>query len=93
MVQWTAGLHGCEVGGFQLVVPLGRSVGVVDQHQRRFVLQADRLPLHGLFILLHEDIGEIAEQGLGEREPGKNVPGGGEVDPTLLLTDRRDRRA
>ncbi|CAE6715881.1 hypothetical protein NSPZN2_11445 [Nitrospira defluvii] len=89
MVQRCSGLHRSQVGGFQLVVPLGRGVGVVDQHQCRFVFQSHRLPLHCLFVLLHENIGEIPEQGLGEREPGKDVPGGGKIDPALLLPHRR----
>ena len=37
MVEWFPSLHRYEVCGFQLVVPLRRRIGVVDEHQGRFV--------------------------------------------------------
>ena len=43
-----------QVSSFQLEVPLGGTVGVIDQHEMRIVLQAFRLLLHGPAILLHE---------------------------------------
>ena len=93
MVEWLSGLHRYEVCGFQLVVPLRRRIGVVDEHQGRFVAQAHRLTLHRLSILCHENIGKVAEDGLGKWNPAETVPRRGKIDAALLVTDRRDRGA
>lgn len=45
---------GFEVGSFQLEIPFGRTVGIIDEHEMRIVLQALRLLLHGPAILLDE---------------------------------------
>ena len=43
-----------EVRRFQLEIPLGGAVGVVDQHEVWIVLQTLRLVFHRLAILLDE---------------------------------------
>ena len=64
--------------GFQLVVPLRRGVGVVDEHQGRLVAQSHGLPLHRLPILCHENVGGEGIQGLkqalNDPNPVVNIP-------------------
>src|SRR3989442_12558336 len=42
MLHRTAALAGFQARGLQLVVPLGGSVGVIQQHQGRLVAEAER---------------------------------------------------
>ena len=54
MLHLCAGALGFQVGGFQLEIPFGGAVGVVDQHEVRIVLQAFGLEFHGAAVLLDE---------------------------------------
>lgn len=93
MVEGLSGLRRREMCGFQLVVPFSWRIGIVDEHQGRFVAQSHRLAFHRLSILRHENVGEIAKDGLGKWNPAEAVPRCGKVDAALLFTDRRDRGA
>ena len=57
--------------GLQLEVPLGGTVGVINQHEMRIVLQTLGLIFHGLAVLL-DKFGEDKFQQLGrEGYPAK----------------------
>src|SRR5712691_9046637 len=75
MLHRTAALAGFKARGLQLVIPLGGSVGVIQQHQGRLVAEAERLTLHDALVLVEEMPGDQAEQGRGERHPAEYVPG------------------
>ena len=92
MLHGLAGTLCFLIRRFQLEIPLGRTVCVVDQHKVRVVLQAFRLKFHGAAILLDE-FSENKFQKLGhERDPSKKIPGGDHVDTTLITRDRGNCR-
>jgi hypothetical protein len=52
--DFCAGALGFLVRGFQLEIPFGGAVGVVDQHEVRVVLKAFGLQFHGAAVLFDE---------------------------------------
>ena len=74
MIERLSSLERCDVGRFQLVIPLGLLVGVADQTERRFVLESDRLAVHRHLVLRQKTFGKISENRLTERQPAKGVP-------------------
>ena len=88
MVQWLSALNGGQIGGFEFVIPLDECIGVIDQHERRFVTQSDGLTLHCSLVLIHELMAEVFKERLGERQPPQRIPCGAKIGPTLLLADR-----
>ena len=82
---------GIEIGLLELEIPLGGTIGVVDQHEMGIVFQTFRLLFHGLAILLDE-LGKNELQQLGaERHPAKDVPGGDYVDAAMIAGDGGNR--
>src|SRR2546428_9226474 len=69
MLHRTAALAGFQARGLELVIPLGGSVGVIQQHQGRLVAEAERLTLHDALVLVEEMAGDQGEQGGGPRHP------------------------
>jgi hypothetical protein len=92
MLKLGSGAAGLEIGLLELEIPLGGTIGVVDQHEMGIVLQTFRLSFHGLAILLDE-LGKNELQQLGaERHPPEDIPGGDYVDAALAARNRRDGR-
>ena len=90
MLHRIAGSFGFEVRGLELEVPFGRTVGVINQHEMRIVLQAFGLEFHGAAVLLDE-FGENEFQQLRtEGEPAEEIPGGDDIDAALIPGDGRD---
>ncbi len=86
-----AGSFCFEVRGLQLEIPFCGTVGVVDQHEVRIVLQAFGLQFHGAAILLDEFREDELQQLGAEGHPAENVPGGDHVDAALIASDGRYR--
>jgi hypothetical protein len=91
MLKLAASATGIEMGLLELEVPLGGTIGVVDQHEMGIVFQTFRLSLHGLAILL-DKLGKNELQQLGaERHPSEDVPGGHHVDAAMIAGDGGNR--
>lgn len=91
MFHRRAGAFRFEMRGLQLEIPFGGTVGVVDEHEMRIVLQAFGLQFHGAAVLLDE-FGEDELEELGAKgHPAENVPGGHDVDAALIASDGRYR--
>ena len=89
MLHLAAGAFRFQMRGLQLEIPFGGTVGVVDQHEMRIVLQAFGLQFHGAAILFDE-LREDEFQQLGaEGQPAEDVPGGDHVDAALIAGDGR----
>jgi hypothetical protein len=71
MLHFCAGAFGFQVCGFQLEIPFGGAVGVVDQHQVGIVLQAFGLEFHRTAVLLNEFGEDELEHIRHERNPSK----------------------
>src|SRR5579872_2091819 len=91
MSEFCAGAFRFEVRGFQLEVPFRRTVGVVNQHEMRIVLQALGLEFHSAAVLLDKFSKDEFQQFCTEGKPAKKVPGGDHVDAALVAGDRRYR--
>lgn len=71
-----AGAAGLEQISLQGEIPLGLTVGIVNEHQPRVVLQAFGLLDHGFLVLAQKRFRERAKQENGDRQ----IPRGDEVD-------------
>src|SRR6185437_2000403 len=60
-----------------------------DEHERGIEAQAFCLHFHRLLVLAKKLFGKDIEDGLDERHPGEDVPGGAEIDAATVLLDRR----
>ena len=81
-----------QVGGFELEVPFGGAVSVVDEHEVRIVLQAFGLKFHSAAILLDEFPENKFHQFRDQRDPAEEIPGGDNVDAAVTAGDGRDGR-
>ena len=90
VVEGLSSLRRHQIRGFQLVVPFRRRIGIIDKHQGRFVAQPHRLAFHRFSILRHENVCEVAKDGLGKWNPAEAIPRCSKVDAALLFTDRRN---
>jgi len=90
VLHWFAGAFRLEVGCFELEVPLGGLVGIVDEHQVWIVFQALGLHFHGAAILFYEFSEDIFQKIGDEGDPAEEVPGGDYVDAALIAQDGRD---
>ena len=77
--------------GLQLEIPFGGTVGIIDQHEMRIVLQAFGLEFHGAAVLLDEFSENKFQQIRDERDPAEEIPRGHYVDAALVARNRRDR--
>src|SRR5262249_27296472 len=84
MLHRCAGALALAMCFFQLVVPFCRPVGIVDEHQRRSVLQSGRLQFHGVLILPEKLLREDSKYRKYERNISKNIPGCAEVYATVI---------
>src|ERR1022692_4533471 len=66
MLHLTTGAFRFQVRRLQLEIPSRGTVGIVDQHEMRMVLQALGLQLHGAAVLLDE-LGEDKFQQVGPK--------------------------
>ena len=80
-----------EMSGLQLEIPFCGTVGVVDQHEVRIVLQAFGLQFHSAAVLLDEFCEDKLQQLRTEGHPAENVPRRHHVDAALITRDRSDR--
>ena len=80
-----------EASLLQRKVPLGRFVGVVDQHQAGIVLQAFSLLNHRLLVLPDELRAEESRDRREERNVVEDVPCSDDVNAARRGGDRRDR--
>ena len=78
------------MGGFQLEIPFGGAVGVVDQHEVWIVLQAFGLQFHGAAVLLDEFCENELQQVGDEWDPAEEIPCGNYIDAAMAARDRRD---
>src|SRR5208282_3057594 len=90
VVKRRAGALRLEVGGFQVEVPAGLTVGVVDEHHAIFVLQAERLFLDDFGVLANEARAEHVDDEGDDGKPRKNVPGGDKIEAAEIAADGRD---
>src|SRR5579872_7626114 len=90
MLHRLAGALGFEVRGFQLEIPFGGAVGIVDQHQVWIVLHAFGLHFHGAAILFDELSKNKFQEPGNEWNPSKEVPGGDDVDAAMRARDWSD---
>jgi hypothetical protein len=90
MFHLAANAFGFEMRGFQLKVPFGGTVGVVDQHEMRIVLQAFGLEFHGAAVLLDKFRENKFQQFGTEWHPAKNIPRCGHIDAAMIARNGRD---
>jgi len=74
---------------FELKIPFSRCIGIVNQHHRGTMFQSEGLLFHHPLVLIEKDASEDTEQALGKGQPPQEVSGCAEIDPTLLMGDRR----
>ena len=91
VVERLSGLCRHNIRSFQLVAPFSRRIGIIYKHQGWFVAYSHRLAFHRFPILRHENVCEIAKDGLGKWNQAEAIPSCGKVDAALLVTDRRHR--
>jgi len=89
MLHGLAGTLSLQVGCFQLEVPLGGAIGIINQHEAGIMSQSDGLLLHGAPVLVDELARKDPEEGDHEGYPAEDVPGGAEVDTALFGCKRR----
>src|SRR5215469_12829966 len=75
MLHRFACTFGFKVCSFQLEIPFRGTVGVVDQHQVRIMLQAFGLKLHGAAVLLDKLCEDEFQQLRPKGERAENIPG------------------
>ena len=92
MLHLSPGAFRFEISGLQLEIPFGGTIGIVNQHEMRIVLQAFGLQFHGAAILLDEFREDEFEQARAKRHPAEKIPGGDDVDAALVARNGRDRR-
>src|SRR5262249_35869876 len=91
MAEFASGLFHVEHSLLESEIPFGGTVGVVDQHQVRVVLQAFGLNFHSAAVLFDEFCEHEFQYLRPEWYPAKNIPGRDNVDAALTTRDRRDR--
>ena len=79
-----------QVRGFELKVPFGRAIRVINQHQVWIVFQPFRLQFHGSAVLLYEFRENIFQQPGYKRNPAKEIPRGDYIDAAVAARDWRD---
>ncbi len=89
MLHLAACALGFKVCGLQLEIPFRGTVGVINQHEMRIVLQSFGLQFHGAAVLLDE-FGEDELQQFGTKwQPAEQVPGSNNINAALIARDRR----
>src|ERR1700723_1468192 len=91
MAHWLAGALGFQMRRLQLEIPARLAIGIIHQHHAILVLQTERLLFDHFTVLANETRAKHMNNERDDREPGKNVPCGDEIQAAEIVADRRDR--